>query len=312
MIISLFKKPSKIMVILLIMMTLSNIVAGQQEQIVFMMDDPVGDDNGPGTYVYPTNPVFDQGVFDLVGFEVTYSNGKVFFKTYFKNLGGNPWNGPNGFSLQYIHIYVLTKGNYPNRRDTIGLNVLVNPGWHFALLLSGGWNPGPLPEGEYSTIYYYDYRRIVQSDSFKVYANQSENAVIAEVDQFLLPDIDHIGEWGYAVMIASYDGYSPDGTRVRPVNVTPANWTFGGADALAVQNNVAPRVIDVLAPTKDDQYSMLGSYNASGRRLAIVNIVFPSQPSTINIVTSTPQTTKHQPSLLRDHRGSQLRPRLLC
>ena len=45
-------------------------IPAQAEVQVFEMTDPTGDDNGPGTYVYPTNDVFKPGVFDLTKFRV--------------------------------------------------------------------------------------------------------------------------------------------------------------------------------------------------------------------------------------------------
>src|SRR4051812_26774085 len=34
------------------------------------LQDPTGDDNGPGTYTYPTDPVYTPGSFDLTGLVV--------------------------------------------------------------------------------------------------------------------------------------------------------------------------------------------------------------------------------------------------
>ena len=40
--------------------------------IVFEMEDPTGDDYGPGSYVYPANQLFEpfKGIFDLQKFSV--------------------------------------------------------------------------------------------------------------------------------------------------------------------------------------------------------------------------------------------------
>ncbi len=289
----LFKIFIVILVLSSILYTPVTTIAGSSVENVFSASDPVGDDKGPGTYVYPTNNVFIDGAFDLTGFKVVYDRGndRVFFITYVRELGDDPWNSTNGFSLQYIHIYVYTRANYTPRTDTIGLNVLINPGWHFAILLCGGWpqHPGPLPDGEMPTIYYYDGGRITESERFKVYVNESDNSIIAEIDPALLLDVEHIDEWGYAVLLTGYDGYSPDGTRVRQVQVSSGEWVFGGADQAALQAGVAPRVIDLLANASSEQYSMLSSYNPVKGELAVVNILFPGNAT--NIVPPTPETT---------------------
>ncbi len=283
----------KYTLLFLITLTVLNPPAMAQ-QLVFSMNDPVGDDKGPGTYVYPTNPVFVAGAFDLTKFEVYYDNGWVVFKVYLRNLGNNPWNGANGFSLQYIHIYVYTTLDIAPQTDTIGLNIRVDPGWHFAVLLNGGWNPGsgPLPQGEEPTIYYYNGTAITWSDLFRINVDAANNAVVTRIYQSLLLDVEHMGSWGYAVFITSYDGYQPD--KVRAFAVQADQWTVGGVDSEALQAGVEPRVLDLLANTSDAQYSMLKTYDPKEGTLATVNMVFPSNPVQVTLTTPTtplPTTT---------------------
>jgi len=68
------------------------------EELLFRLGDPIGDDYGPGSYVYPTNPVFKAGSFDVTSFEVYESESDVIFKVYFKNWFASPPElmiGPN-------------------------------------------------------------------------------------------------------------------------------------------------------------------------------------------------------------------------
>ncbi|MEZ0289885.1 MAG: glucodextranase DOMON-like domain-containing protein [Sulfolobales archaeon] len=232
-------------------------------RVVIDVEDPVGDDNGPGTYVYPKADVFKPGVFDLVRFRVVDSGDKVLFETYFRELGDNPWNGPNGFCLQYTHIYIrTTRADIPSRNDTFGLNVILadNSSWHIALLLAPGWGSDPAPQGERAAIYYYNGTVVAQDGLFKVYSDPSRNAIIAEVDKSLLFDTDNISRWVFTVAVASYDGYGPN--RIRPVGVSADTWVVGaGAQyAQAILFNVAPLIMDLLAPTREDQYRMLNSF----------------------------------------------------
>ncbi len=231
-------------------------------ETVFEMSDPEGDDNGVGTYVYPKADVFKPGVFDLVKFKVIDAGDKVVFETYVKDLGGNPWNGPNGFCLQYIHIYVHTKLGVDGRTDTYGLNVNITKehAWHFALLLAPGWGSDPVPAGERAALYYYNDTVIVQDKAFKVYGDPARNAIVAEVSKELLLDVEDISDWVYVVVLTSYDGYGS--MRIRSFGVEADVWVVGvGKEhALAVLYNVIPRIMDLLAPTAEEQYSMLSSY----------------------------------------------------
>ncbi|MGC9069117.1 MAG: glucodextranase DOMON-like domain-containing protein [Thermoprotei archaeon] len=264
-------------------------------KVLFDMNDPEGDDNGLGTYQYPKNDVFKPGVFDLVRFKVTDSGDKLIFTTYLKNLGGNPWNGPNGFSLQYIQIYVHTTLNISGNVTTFGLNVDVSndSAWHFALLLAPGWGSDPVPAGEKAALYYYNGTVVIQDNKFKVYADQSENAIIAEVSKELLLDLNNSEKWIYTVVVTSYDGYGPQ--RIRPFGVNPDEWTVGVGQnyAQAIVRNVIPRIMDLLAPSKEDQYSMLKSFVISSNitKPVIIRGYSAGLVSSATITTSTITTT---------------------
>jgi len=279
-------KPITLM--LLILLFLNTVVTIGYEVGVFDMVDPEGDDKGPGTYVYPTDISFKEGCFDLLRFQVIYIDGWVVFKVYLKNLAGNPWNGKSGFSLQYIHIYVYTTLNITPRRDTFGLNLYLNPGWHFALLVNGGWKrgSGPLPDvGEEPTIVYYNGSKTVWSDKFIVKTNRTENSILIMVYQDLLLDVENIGMWKYGVFVTAYDGYGNN--RIRTFDVYPTQWNIGGADQSAVNYGVQPRVMDVLAPTVDDQYRMLKTYRLTTGGYATVDMIGSDNPVSITVITPT-------------------------
>jgi alpha-amylase/alpha-mannosidase (GH57 family) len=239
-----------------------------QARVVFEMVDPEGDDDGAGGYRYPLNPVFKPGVFDLLKFTVSVTGDKVVFSVYVKSLGGNPWGGPNGFSLQYVHIYIRTTLGERGRGDTLGLNVNLSDDsrWHVAILIAPGWGSDPVPKGERAAIYYANGTTVVQDALYKVYADPVADAIVAEVSKTLLPDVDNIERWVYTVFLTSYDGYGPD--RIRPFGVESQEWVVGaGAKyAQAILFNVIPRVMDLLAPTKDEQYAMLNTFKVDRER----------------------------------------------
>ena len=209
--------------------------------------------------------MFVAGVFDLTQFRVLDAGDMVVFEAHFKNLGGNPWGGPNGFCLQYTHVYVRTTAKVPGRMDTFGLNVNVteDSAWHLALLLAPGWGSDPVPSGERAAIYFADGSVLVQDGrNFKVYADPARNAIVAEVAKSVLPDVENLDKWVYVVTVTSYDGYGS--MRIRPFGVDPDVWVVGAGakHAKAVLFNVVPRVMDLLAPTAQDQYAQLSAYVA--------------------------------------------------
>ena len=69
--------------------------------------DPSGDDDGPGTYAYPTNAVFVQGAFDLTEFKVSQTGTQVYIQAKIRNLV-NTFGNP--FGAQLLDVYVHDPG----------------------------------------------------------------------------------------------------------------------------------------------------------------------------------------------------------
>jgi glucoamylase len=70
---------------------------------VFSTSDPRGDDNGPGTYQYPTASDFIPGAFDLTAFKVSETSTDVYLQTSIRAL--TPTFGSD-FGAQLLDIYV--------------------------------------------------------------------------------------------------------------------------------------------------------------------------------------------------------------
>ncbi len=189
---------------------------------------------------------------------------------YFRNLGDNPWNGPNGFSLQIIEVYLDFKegGNTSTIKmfpDGPGANVNLDPDhpWDVAFRIAG-WDYGNLivlPNGT-----------AIQGE-MQISADPTKNAIIVKVPKKYIQINEDYGLWGGAVLSGSQDGYGPD--KWRPVAVKAEQWKVGGADPQAVINNVAPRVMDMLVPEgfKPTQEEQLKSYDAQNGKLATVKAI---------------------------------------
>jgi glucan 1,4-alpha-glucosidase len=85
----------------------------EQVDVVFLgrplgtAPDPEGDDDGPGTYVYPAADAFNEGCFDIAGFGV-YDDGANY--NFVVTIAGdlrNPW-GAKAISVQRLNVYVQT------------------------------------------------------------------------------------------------------------------------------------------------------------------------------------------------------------
>ncbi len=279
--------------VLLAVLALSFALAplARAEGPVIQVTDPTGDDKGPGFYGYPTADVFKPGVFDIVKFEVYTAEKTVTFKVYFKDLGGNPWGGKNGFCLQQVHIYMHTDApaNVPARASAIALNLNFDPtwAWHYALLIGPCWEtpPQPLPVGQCAVLYR-PFDEVVQDDRIKI--SVEGNAIVATLDRGLFEygDVGNIKNWRIVVAVASHDGFGP--LKVRPVGLSKGEWNIWGTAtatdaqkvliANAIKFGIEPRVLDiaVYAPeypngiTADQQYAWLSSIDVDAKLPATI------------------------------------------
>ncbi len=99
--------------------------------------DAKGDDNGPGTYVYPTDAVYTAGSFDITAFDVQDKGDSVEFEV---NVGAkleDPWRMGGGFSTQMVFVLI---DNAPGgfTETPPGLNVLVDEStaWDVCVVIS--------------------------------------------------------------------------------------------------------------------------------------------------------------------------------
>lgn len=245
-------------------------------EIIFQYPDPEGDDYGPGTYTYPTSSEFVDGCFDLLNFTVSKLNTNDMFKFQFKVLGGNPWNGPYGFSLQYIHLYIDKDGvSGSGRTDTFGarVNVSTTDAWEVALRIGPGWAGSNIVTFANGT----------ELTEVMTIETEGENTIVAKIPMNIIGEVNET--WKYVMLVLSWDGYAPN--KIREISATAQAYLGGGADADAVVAGVQPYVYDLLAPQGKNQTDILKSYSIAEKKYATVYAVGieagppPSQPPAI-------------------------------
>ncbi|ASJ02933.1 amylopullulanase [Thermococcus profundus] len=252
---------------------------------LFSLSDPVGDDNGPGTYTYPTDLAFNgSGLFDITGLDVERAGNDYVFSFHFKNLGGNPWGAPNGFSLQIIEAYFDFKDGGNTSTIGPGPNVRLDPDhpWDVSLRITGWGSDLFLPNG-------------TVIEDLQTFTDGESNTVSVTVPAKYIGDLKVEGPKfpRIAVLVGSQDGFGVD--QWRDVGANADQWVIGGADPAAVEAGVAPRVMDLLVPDWfiESQEEQLKSYNVSSKSLAVVRLVplvqtgyltITSEPSGANVI----------------------------
>jgi carbohydrate-binding DOMON domain-containing protein len=224
---------------------------------LLLIDDPIGDDYGPGTYVYPEDAVFKESVFDAQTFEVGMDEENLVFKFSFVGPVENAWGSPNGLSLQTLDVYIDTDpGTGTGARMLLpGRNAALQEGYGWEIAVwAEGWNPQVLkvdPETLEAKAY------SEATGGLKIIVDAAKNAVIVRVPLSFLPESDP-STWAYAAVVLSQEGYPSEGVwRVRDIEETPAQWRFGGAP---VDVNHT-RIIDLIMST--EQAEILAAYPSS-------------------------------------------------
>lgn len=207
--------------------------------VVLALDDPVGDDHGPGSTTYPTDAVFVPGSFDLVGFQLGVAGEELVLVFDVDAPIGNPWNSPVGLSLQTFDVYV-DAGSGRGATELLpgrGATLADDARWDAAVVIEG-WTSKVVRTGP-------DGARTEDRPPMTITVLRDAGRVIARLPVAALGVGSDPGDWRVAVTLSSQDGFPSSGVdRIRDVERSAAQWRLGGATSPD-----HPRVVDVLDPT---------------------------------------------------------------
>lgn len=218
-------------------------------ETVVSLSDPAGDDNGPGTFTYPTDSVYERGSFDLREFTIDVDGNNAVFSVKLPKKIADPWNSKswqgNGFSLQFIQVYIdtdhKTASGYKDGLPGMNISLKDESAWEKVVLISP--QPKTRLESEVSTK-----ATAMKSGVVIPTKTRVRNSIIeATVPLSELGGKPQKG-WGYLVVMQSNEGY-PAGTDLmtRKVNELAGAHRFGGGSDWECD----PHVIDmIVAPGK--------------------------------------------------------------
>jgi carbohydrate-binding DOMON domain-containing protein len=240
--------------------------------------DPIGDDNGPGTYKYPTGAEYKPGAFDITEFQVIPQGDTVEFHVTVASRIEDPWDskawGGNGFSVQFAIVHIDTDHVAGSGvLDGIpGTNVRFKPdeAWDRVVLISPQGPARINSEVETKAPQWKD--RIVVPRLTKVQGR----TLIAIVDTAALGGAPK-KSWGYNVLMQSNEGFPDKGDLLtRKVNEFEGQHRFGGG----TDYNNDPQVMDILACPASAQAAILSAWNKAAtdpkpEDLAVIPMVYP-------------------------------------
>ncbi|GAB4575604.1 MAG: glucodextranase DOMON-like domain-containing protein [Anaerolineae bacterium] len=220
--------------------------------VVLAVEDPAGDDHGPGTYTYPRDVVFRRGAYDVTSFIVGYDDQDVIFRLNFRGPVENDWGAPNGMGIHTVDIYVDVDGPENGARVLLpGRNAALPPdnAWDYAIWAEG-WTPGIYRPG--------DEGPVEVDGAMTILTNPGQRRITIRVSRSVLPGDP--ADWAYAVAVGSQEGYPSSGVwRLRDVLPSAEQWRLGGAPA----DTNHTRLIDVVHPDEGVQEALLSDYPSS-------------------------------------------------
>ena len=206
---------------------------------VLDITDPAGDDNGPGTFQYPTASDFHAGAFDLTRFQVLSDGTYAYLRVTLRNL--DPTFGvTDGAQLLDVYVHVPGASTTSTQAAFASRNYSISP--------SGAWSQRVEAQG-FAAPVWVDASGSPVGTPF-VLASQGDATITIALPeaQFGTPG----SGWGFSVVLTGQDGFSPD--QARGFAPTPQPFLFGvcapggTAPICSVSPSAVPKAMDVVTP----------------------------------------------------------------
>ncbi len=209
--------------------------------LLYDVEDDRYDDRGlEGTYDYPTNPNFKEGILDITRFTVWGDDEHTYFRLRFRNLHDPGFHPHYGFQLTYAAILV-DRGTDGKRMTEAGANsnFVIEPElgtFDRALYVGGGIR---VVDAEENILCEY---LPAPEDVINPLGNVRNNEITFAIPNAYLGQPDE--DWRYLVLIGAQDDHGGAGIGVfRDVQRTAGEWHGGGK-----QDPIDPNVYDIIFP----------------------------------------------------------------
>jgi glucan 1,4-alpha-glucosidase len=211
--------------------------------LISATDDPDGDDNGPGTYAYPTAPDFHAGAYDLQRFEVYDAGERIIFRARTRDLSPT-FGSPLG--AQLIDVYVSAPGASPTS------TAAAFPQRNYTLATP--WSKRIEVQG-------FGQQYVDASGATLGQVTISGNAVSRYITfSVTKASLGMPGPgWRFAVVLTGQDGFSPD--QARGFTPTPQPFQFGvcatasSTPRCTADPGTVPKAMDTLSAQSELDYT---------------------------------------------------------
>ncbi|HUA69905.1 MAG TPA: glucodextranase DOMON-like domain-containing protein [Solirubrobacteraceae bacterium] len=231
---------------------------------VLDVSDPTGDDNGPGTYQYPTASDFVAGSFDLTNFAVSQDGTNVYIQTTLRTL--TPTFG-SLFGAQLLDIYVH------NPAATSTSTAPPDPVFNYTIAPADAWSERLEAQGFASPLWFAPPNASSATPSLGT--PQFVTDATSRTATLIVPEstFGTVGSgWVFTVALTGQDGFSAG--QARQFTQPAGSFTFGvcpagdTTDTYCNSPGTVPKVMDTIPPAGVDQATELNpTLNPGGVRL---------------------------------------------
>lgn len=209
-------------------------------RILYDIADPVGDDKGSGSYIYPLTSNLKPGSLDITHFTVSADEKNVYFKMQFQNLSNPAWHPEYGFQLTYAAIAIDKDGKPDSGQTNVGMNsnYLLDKQFAFENIIYVG--------GGFRVV---DAKGIILAEYLPIPGDEQHplGDTKEKIISFAVP-IEILGtpelSWRYTVLVGCQDDHGGAGVgNFRSVEATAKEWIGGGKKKPSDSN-----VYDIILP----------------------------------------------------------------
>jgi glucoamylase len=207
---------------------------------VLSVTDPAGDDNGPGTYQYPTSSDYAPGSWDLTGFQVITAGSEVYLRTSLASLVPT-FGAADGAQLLDIYVH--------NPAATATSTAAAFPTRNYAIAPADAWSERLEIQGFAAPVWVGPSGSPAGTPTAVVASTAAKTITIA------LPEAEFgtpAAGWTFTVAITGQDGFSADqaiGFTANPGPFTLGICPAGGSGPIcSLSPSVVPEVMDTITP----------------------------------------------------------------
>jgi glucoamylase len=207
---------------------------------VLSVTDPAGDDNGPGTYQYPTSASYTAGSWDLTGFQVITAGSEVYLRTSLATLAPT-FGSVDGAQLLDIYVHA------PSAAGTS--TAAAFPSRNYTIAPAGAWSERLEIQGFASPVWVNAAGGQVGTPTAVVASTVAKTITIALPESaFGTP----ASGWTFTVAITGQNGFNAD--QAISFTTNPGEFTLGvcpagGSEPIcALSPGTVPEAMDTITP----------------------------------------------------------------